>query len=163
MKPLLVLCLGNDILTDDAFGSVVAKRLSRRDLGDSVEVVFASTAGFGLLDMLRDRGAVLIVDTIITGKAEPGTLHVFPAGALTPSYNLINSHQISLPTALELGKQLGMAMPSDIRVVAVEAQDVETISERLTPPVEQAVEKAATAVEDWISLQEKERHKHDTR
>lgn len=150
MKPLLVLCLGNDIITDDAFGSVVAKRLSRNDFGAFVEVIFASTAGFGLLDLLKDREAVLIVDAIITGKAEPGTVHFFPAGILTPSYNLINSHQINLPTALELGKQLGMAMPSDIQVVAVEAQDVETIGEQMTPPVEGAVDTVLTAVKDWI-------------
>jgi hydrogenase maturation protease len=150
LKSLLVLCLGNDILTDDAFGSVVAKRLSRNALDDSVEVLFAATAGFGLLDLLKDRKAVLIIDAIITGIAEPGTVHHFPAGVLTPSYNLINSHQINLPTALELGRQLGLAMPQDIQVIAVEAQDVETISEQLTPPVEQAVEEVLLAVRSWI-------------
>lgn len=157
MKPLLVLCLGNDILTDDALGSVVAKRLSRNDIDASVEVVFAPTAGFGLLDFLKDRRAVLIVDAIITGKAEPGTVHFFSAGVLTPSYNLINSHQINLPTALKLGKQLGMAMPSDIQVVAVEAQDVETIGEQMTPPVEKAVETVLTAVENWVASKITER------
>jgi hydrogenase maturation protease len=150
LKPLLVLCLGNDILTDDAFGSVVAKRLSRNEFGAFVEVIFAPTAGFGLLDLLKDREAVLIVDAIITGKAEPGTVHFFPAGVLTPSYNLINSHQINLPTALELGKQLGIMMPSDIQVVAVEAQDVQTIGEEMTPPVEKAVETVLAAVRNWV-------------
>jgi hydrogenase maturation protease len=154
---LLVLCLGNDILSDDAFGSAVAKRLNGNGFGAGVEVIFTPTAGFGLLDLLRDRKAVLIVDSIITGKTEPGTLHFFPAGTLTPSYNLINSHQINLPTALELGKQLGMAMPSDIQVVAVEAQDVETIGEQMTPPVEKAVETALTAVKSWIDSKITER------
>jgi hydrogenase maturation protease len=157
LKPLLVLCLGNDILTDDAFGSVVAKRLSRNDFGASVEVIFAASAGFGLLDLLKDREAILIVDAIITGKADPGTVHFFPAGILTPSYNLINSHQINLPTALELGKQLGMAMPSDIQVIAVEAQDVETIGEQMTPPVEEAVETVLIAVNGWINSKIEER------
>ena len=145
-----MLCLGNDILSDDALGSVVAKRLNGNGFGAAVEVIFAPTAGFGLLDLLKDRSAVLIVDAIITGKAEPGTVHFFPAGILTPSYNLINSHQINLPTALELGKQLGMAMPSEIQVVAVEAQDVETIGEQMTPPVEKAVETVLTAVKSWV-------------
>ena len=157
MKPLLVLCLGNDILSDDALGSVVAKRLNGNGFGAAVEVIFAPTAGFGLLDLLKDRSAVLIVDAIITGKAEPGTVHFFPAGILTPSYNLINSHQINLPTALELGKQLGMAMPSEIQVVAVEAQDVETIGEQMTPPVEKAVETVLTAVKSWVDSKITER------
>jgi hydrogenase maturation protease len=157
LRPLLVLCLGNDILTDDALGSVVAKRLSRIDLGQLVEVIFAATAGFGLLDLLDGREAVLIVDAIQTGKADPGTVHFFPAGVLTPSYNLINSHQINLPTALEFGKRLGLTMPSDIQVVAVEAQDVETISEQLTPPVEKAVDEVVKIACDWIETKTKER------
>ena len=148
---MLILCLGNDILSDDAFGPKVAQRLSGDGLDrNSVEVVFASTAGFGLLDLLKGRRAALIVDTIITGKVEPGTLHFFSAGTLTPSYNLVNSHQINLPTALELGKQLGMAMPNDIQVVAVEAQDVQTLGEELTPAIEKAVEKALTAAKLWV-------------
>jgi hydrogenase maturation protease len=151
LKPLLVLCLGNDILSDDSFGPAVAKRLESNGLNyGHVEVVFAPTAGFGLLDLLKDRRSVLIVDAIVTGRAVPGTVHFFEAGALTPSYNLINSHQINLPTALELGKQLQMAMPSDIQVVAVEAQDVETIGEQMTPPVAGAVETAVTAVRNWV-------------
>jgi hydrogenase maturation protease len=157
LKPLLVLCLGNDILSDDAFGPAVAKRLGGNGFGVNVEVIFAPTAGFGLLDLLKDREAVLIVDAILTGRAEPGTVHFFSAGILTPSYNLINSHQINLPTALELGKQLGMAMPSDIQVVAVEAQDVETIGEQMTPPVEKAVEAVLTAVKNWVDSKIKER------
>ena len=159
MKPLLVLCLGNDILSDDALGPVIAKRLNGNGFDASVEVVFAATAGFGLLDLLKDRKAVLVVDAIITGKAEPGTVHFFPAGVLTPSHNLINSHQINLPTALELGKQLGMAMPSDIQVVAVEAKDVETIGEQMTPPVEQAVETVLTAVKSWVDSKITQRSK----
>jgi hydrogenase maturation protease len=154
---LLVLCLGNDILTDDALGSVVAKRLSRIDLGLFVEVIFAPTAGFGLLDLLKERYAVLIVDAIQSGKASPGTIHFFSAGVLTPSYNLINSHQINLPTALELGKRLGLTMPSDIQVVAVEAQDVETISETLTPSVEAAVDEVVKRVRDWVESKLDER------
>ncbi len=152
MTPLLILCLGNDILSDDSFGPAVARRLNENGLDhDMVEVIFAPTAGFGLLDLLKGRKAVLIVDAIITGKSRPGTVHFFPAGALTPSYNLINSHQINLPTAIELGTQLQMAMPKDIQVLAVEAQDVETLGEQMTPQVEKSVETALTAVKNWIA------------
>lgn len=152
MKPLLVLCLGNDILSDDAFGPIVEKKLRENWSGnDNVEVIYAATAGFGLLDLLAGRKSVLIVDAIITGNSEPGTVYFFPAGSLTPSYNLINSHQINLPTALELGRQLGLEMPDDIQVIAVEAADVETFGEYLTPKVAGAVGEALTAVQDWIN------------
>jgi hydrogenase maturation protease len=151
MKRLLVLCLGNEVLSDDAFGPLVAHRLQDSDLGcDDVEVLYAPTAGLSLLELLEDRLAVLIVDTILTDRAQPGTVHSFPIGNSVPSNNLINSHEVSLPTALALGRQLGYAMPDDIQVLAVEAGDVTLLSEQLTPAVASAVEPALRAVAEWI-------------
>ncbi len=90
------------------------------------------------------------MDTILTGKAAPGTLHIFSADALAPSRNLTTSHQISLPTALELGKRIGAQMPKVVEVVAVEAEDLETLSEELSPSVRAAVGKALDLIKVWI-------------
>jgi len=150
-KPVLVLCLGNEILSDDGFGPEVARRLQKENQVDlAADVIFAPIAGFQLLDLLADRKRVLVVDTIRTGTAEVGTLHHFPAGVLTPSHGLISSHQISLPTAIELGKRLSLNMPDVIEVMAVEAQDLETLSEELTLPIRSAVEKALIFIHEWI-------------
>lgn len=151
MKPLLVLCLGNEIISDDGFGPVVAKRLNEQgDLAVRVDILFAPVAGFQLIDLLRGREKVLIVDTIRTGQVAPGTLHSFPAGALSPSNHLTTSHQISLPTALELGKRLSLDMPQVIDVIAVEAEDLETLGEELSPSVRSAVDDALVLIENWI-------------
>ncbi|MFZ5433047.1 MAG: hydrogenase maturation protease [Calditrichota bacterium] len=152
MKSLLVLCLGNEIISDDRFGPVIAQRLqseSEADLG--ADVIFAPVAGFFLLDYMTGRRAVLIVDTIRTGRAEPGTLHTFPAGILTPSKNLTTSHQINLPTVMELGKQMGVELPGQVDVIAVEALDLETLSEALTAPVQAAVEDTLNYIRRWIA------------
>jgi hydrogenase maturation protease len=151
LKPLIVLCLGNEIISDDRFGPEVARRLQEESgEGLGADVIFAPLAGFRLLDLLAGRRAALIVDTIRTGKASPGTLHEFPAGVLTPSKNLTTSHQISLPTVLELGRKLGMDLPEAIDVLAVEAQDVETLSEEMTAPVQGALDEALEFVYKWI-------------
>jgi hydrogenase maturation protease len=144
------LCLGNEILSDDAFGYKIAQLLTNQnDLGDDVQVVFSSQAGFNLLDLLKDRSRVLIVDTIKTGSTEPGTLHYFPMGQLTPSHRLTCSHEISLPTAIEFGRNLGISMPPDLDVLAVEAKDTETLSEHLTKPVEDVINKAIAQIREW--------------
>lgn len=151
LNPLLILCLGNEIISDDSFGPRVAAILqSEGRLKDRCEVIFAPVAGFHLLDLMQGRSKVLIVDTIITGKAEPGTVHVFSAGIMTPSRNLTTSHQISLPTALELGKKLGYEMPAVVDVIAVEALDIETLSEELTTPVSNAMDEALEQIRNWI-------------
>jgi hydrogenase maturation protease len=151
VKRPLVLCLGNDIISDDRFGPEIARRLQPRaeDLG--ADIIFAPVAGFALLDLLDNRSQVLVIDTIRTGNVPAGTLHHFPAGNLTPSHHLTTSHQISLPTALELGRQLGAEMPEVIDILAVEAQDLETLSETLTAPVHAALDDAEKWIIQWIA------------
>jgi len=154
VKPVLVLCLGNDLVTDDAFGPTVASRLENQVWpDDNVEVLFAPVAGFALLDLLNNRQAVLVVDAIFTGEAEPGTLHFFEAGNLAPTRGLVTSHQMNLPTALKFGREMKIAMPESIDVLAVEVEDVETLSEELTPRVSSAVPEAIKKIEKWVSLQ----------
>lgn len=151
MRETLVLCLGNEILSDDAFGPVVKERLEDRfNFGPSVEILFAPLAGFALLDLLQGRSNVLIIDSIATGRSPAGRLHFFEMGDFTPSRNLTISHQISLPTALELGRRLGYELPQQIDVLAVEIEDVLTLSERMTPAVAAAVDGAVLKARDWI-------------
>lgn len=153
MKPILVLCLGNEVLSDDSFGFHVAQRLiCAGATDDQADIMFSSIAGFSLLDLLTGRSRVLVVDTIQTG-ARPGTIHFFPAGNLTPSRHLIISHQISLPTAIALGRLIGLEMPETIDVLSVEAKDVETLSESMTPEIGASLDEAVVRVGEWISAQ----------
>jgi len=152
VKPLLVLCLGNEILSDDGFGPTVGHRMEAVLLDNpSAEVVCASVAGLNLLDLIDRRRRVLIVDTILTGKADAGHIHFFPANVAVPSRALIGSHQVSLPVALSLGDSLGLNMPERIDVLAVEADDVCTLSEQMTPPIAAAVQPAMHRIREWIS------------
>lgn len=153
MKPLLVLCLGNEVLSDDAVGPIVADRLKLSDMQTALtEVIFAPVAGFNLLDLMNERQAVLIVDSITTDKAGPGTIHFFPAGYLTPSNGLINSHQISLPTALAFGEKMGYRMPGDIDILAVEIEDNTTLSESLTATVAGAIDQVIDKIYFWLDV-----------
>ena len=57
-----------------------------------------------------------------------------------------SAHSIHLGTALELGEELGYAMPSECVVYAVEADDVETFGEELSPPVAAAADEVVELV-----------------
>ena len=158
MKPLLVLCLGNEILSDDSFGFHLSESLKRfaSELSKFVDIIFAPLAGFSLIDFLAERQKVLIVDTIITGEAPAGTVHFFPMGDLTPSHNLTTSHEILLPTALKLAEMMGMTAPEEIDILAVEAQDVRTLSEEMTEPIMAAMPAAIEYVTRWIIIRSQE-------
>jgi hydrogenase maturation protease len=78
MKPprILIACVGNIFLGDDAFGVEVAQRLARRPLPEEVRVVDFGIRGLDLAYALLDGyEAVLLVDAAPRG-GPPGTLYV---------------------------------------------------------------------------------------
>ena len=150
-KPL-ILCLGNEIVADDRFGYEIAERLAGDcHVGEAAEVVFAARAGFELIPLLTDRPAALIVDTIRTGRDEPGTLRWHEMRAFAPTKNLTTSHQISLPTALEFARLYQIPVPAEIDVLTVEAADLETLQEKLTPRIAAALEPAQRMIRQWLT------------
>ncbi len=74
---ILIACVGNIFLGDDAFGVEVARRLAGRSLPDHVQVVDFGIRGFDLTFALLDDAieAAILVDAVPRG-GQPGTLYV---------------------------------------------------------------------------------------
>lgn len=132
-----VVCLGNDLLADDAFGCRIVDRL-RRAVPPDVEVTFTAESGLDLLEYLTDAPLVVVVDTVQTGSAPPGTVHVLEADDLEvvpgPS-----PHYVGLFEALALGRALSLPVTTRLIVVAVEAFDCRTVGGEMHPAVADAV------------------------
>ena len=142
----LVLGLGNSILTDDAVAFAIVEEVERRIDRKDVTVSRASVGGLGLLELVVGYDRVIILDAIQTGLADPGHLHRLTPDEFRGSLRAASSHDVSLATALELGRQLRKDIPREIVIIAVEAVDVETFGEELTPPVAAAVPQAVELV-----------------
>ena len=142
--PVRLLGLGNEILADDAFGIWVAREAERR-FGDALEVVLSSETGFNLIDILLDASRLLVVDTIVTGKAAPGTIHVFDQGDVRPVPGG-SPHFIGLFEVLAVARGLGMRVPREVTIVAVEAADCSTVGGPMQPEVRAAI----PVVTDWV-------------
>jgi hydrogenase maturation protease len=86
----------------------------------------------------------VIVDAIDIG-AKPGTVvHHHIDDLETPaSAHASVTYGIDLTTALEAGRRLGLPLPDEIHIVAVQVADTTTLSERCTPAVEAAIDEAA--------------------
>jgi hydrogenase maturation protease len=133
----LVLGMGNPILSDDGFGLVVAERLRAVPLPQGVEVMQSEVAGLRLLELMRGFDKVIIVDAIQMGRP-PGDIMRLTGENFRGGQRYGSAHSIGLQTALRLGEKLGYEMPSDVVAFAVEAQDVETFGEGLSPAVKAA-------------------------
>jgi hydrogenase maturation protease len=143
----LVIGLGSPLLTDDSVGLKVAQEV-RRLLGDrpGVEIEEDVRGGLQLMERLAGYDRAIIVDAILTGAA-PGTIHRLTPDDI-PTQRSASQHDVNLPTALELGRQLGMHLPASAQIllVGIEADDILTFSEECTPAVAAAIPRAAHVV-----------------
>ncbi len=161
--PTRVLCLGNELISDDALGVVAARRLFRRlavagtpvPPGLSfdpavtvrafelprvglVEVVETALTGMYLLEAVVGASRLIVVDTIATGATEPGTVRELQESDLAGPRGG-SPHYIGLLEALDLARALGLEVPADVVVVAVEVGDSMTVGGEMTRPVGAAV------------------------
>ena len=138
MKTLL-LGLGNPILKDDSVGLKVVRELGEKVPKKDIDIEEASLANIDLLESIGTYDRLIIVDSIKTGEGSPGELYQLSLDDLRSTLHLSSPHDINLATALELGKRLGMHVPSEIRIYAIEIEDNQTFSETCTPSVERAI------------------------
>jgi hydrogenase maturation protease len=135
----LLLGLGNDILTDDAVGLHVVRQLRPMLVGRaSIDIRETTEMGLALLDFITGYRAVVIVDSIQTGKAPPGFLHELDASALNQLTGR-TPHFVGVSETLALGRQLGLAMPEQVKIFAIEVEDPFTLGTDMTPALQSAL------------------------
>ena len=151
MARTLVLGLGNDFAGDDALGVLVARRLLL-ELEGVADVVESASSGLGLLEVLAGYERAVIVDSVVTGRAPPGTiveLGLDEVGeVVAPSV-----HHTGLPELAAVAARLDLDFPSTTRVLAVEVVDPYTLGAGLSPPVarvlDEVIARVRTLVRSW--------------
>ena len=150
--PNVVVGLGNEIAADDGVGIAAARHLEfELDNDPDVDVIALPWAGFALLDVLRGRRRAAIIDCLVTGERPPGTIVHIDERDLAGSVRLNSFHDISYPTVMELGRQMGWDMPDSIAIWGIEAGTADIFSETLSPPVAAAVAEVANEVIEYLS------------
>lgn len=160
LKSMLVIGLGNPILSDDGIGWRVAEEVQKalqlapqgsRE-GDEIEFDYLALGGLSLMERMIGYSHAIVIDAIQTGLEPPGKVSTFLLEEL-PDYaqgRTTAVHDTSLQTAIRVGQGLGAPLPDKIDIVTVEAEVLFDFSESLTPEVEAAIPEAARAVMDKI-------------
>lgn len=147
MKPL-VLGLGNDLLCDDGVGLVAARRLAET-IDDRADVVTSSLHGLALIDYFIGYTRAVVVDAVQTGLHPPGTVIEMDIADLRavpgPS-----PHYTGLPEMRKIARELHLAFPETVKIVAVEIADVHTVQEKLSSAVEAALDEVYARVENIV-------------
>jgi len=138
----VVLGLGNPVLSDDGVGLAVVSALRKLLMTapiPGVDVLASTRAGFELIDLLRDYGRAILVDCLAIPDPQPGRVRRLALDDVAGSSRLVNAHELSVGVAFQLAERMGIPMPSEVEILAIEAADTCTIFEGLTPAVEAVV------------------------
>jgi hydrogenase maturation protease len=77
---ILILGVGNILLGDEGVGVRVIEAMQEIDLPDTVELIDGGTASIDILEFLKNREKVIVIDAVQGGGGEPGTLYRFTPG-----------------------------------------------------------------------------------
>lgn len=130
---VLVIGLGNDLLTDDGIGIYIAGQL--RSAFSGCDVIAAADSGFGLLDRMYGYERVIIIDSIITGKKPVGAIHRFSMRDFK-GHIPFSVHSTDILSILKYARQCGFMVPDWIDFLAVEIEDNQTFGESFSEAIE---------------------------
>jgi len=139
LKPLTIIGLGNELLSDDGVGIRVVEALKERHFERPIVFEKLAIGGLELLDYLVGFEECVIVDAVSSGKEPPGTLFRFVQSLDDEPVKIASSHQIDLGQVLSLARLLGARLPRRVTVYGIEVEDITTFREGLTADVELAI------------------------
>lgn len=143
---ILVLGVGNILLTDEAIGVRIVEALEQRYiLPDYVEILDGGTAGMELLGDMANRDHLIIADAIVSKKSAPGTMMILRDEEVPALFtNKISPHQLGLADVLSALRFTG-EFPKKLTLVGVIPESLEPHI-GLTPTVEAMIEPALEQV-----------------
>ncbi len=105
---ILILGIGNVLLSDEGVGVHAVRRLAERALPPDVDILDGGTSGADLVDELDGRDAVVVIDAA-GGDGPPGTVYRCEARDLIEQGGALSLHEFGLLDSLRMAEQLGCA------------------------------------------------------
>ncbi len=151
-RAALVICIGNELVADDAVGFEVYNHLQGMRLPPATRLIFLGVGGIDLLDRLQgDEQALIVVDAVQFG-APPGTIHQLAWDEVPANGNsAISAHGIGLKEAIEVGRILcPEKLPADITLFGIEGRCFNLMREHMTPETAAAIPLVAKRIEQKL-------------
>ncbi|MCS7144658.1 MAG: hydrogenase maturation protease [Archaeoglobaceae archaeon] len=133
----LILFLGNPIYSDDRIGLILGERLKDRLEADGFEVKILERSGYTLIDHIAGHEFVFIVDSIL---GEVGELILIENLENLKTLFPRSPHYSGIAEAIELMKTLNLSPPEKLVVIGVGVKDPFTVSDKMSPELEEEVD-----------------------
>ncbi len=138
-EQILILGVGNILLTDEGVGIRVIERIQERyEFPDNVSVLDGGVLGLSLLGVISEADLLIVVDAVKNGK-EPGALCRLTGDQVPKRILAKNSlHQVDFLETLTSCQALDK-VPETV-ILGIEPLDIENLSIKLTPVVQEKVD-----------------------
>lgn len=149
---ILVLGLGNLVMSDDALGSRVVEALAERyRFPEQVELLDGGTLGLDLLPRLEGVDKLLVVDALEMG-AEPGAVFRLDGEEVPRAFaNKLSVHQMGLQDLLAVAELQGH-LPPELVVWGAQSATIEMgteLSEAVRPALEKIIDAVVQELSAW--------------
>ncbi len=139
----LIIGCGNLLLKDEGFGVHLIEYLKQKNLPADIELLDGGTAGFDLIDFIRQPDKVVIVDAV-KAEGEPGQIYSFsPQDFETENAPRTSFHDITLKDVFQMAGQLGPL--SKITIIGIEPAIIDPGTE-LSPNLKKMLPRVAQLV-----------------
>lgn len=138
---ILVLGIGNLLLSDEAVGVRIIEALEQRfHIPPELDVLDGGTAGLELMEAMANREHLIVADAVLTGQS-PGSIAVLRDKEIPAMFSRkVSPHQLGLCDVL-MALQLTDEFPRKLTLVGVVPESLAP-NIGLTPTVTQAIEPA---------------------
>ena len=140
---LRILCFGNTLHGDDAFGPAVGLALRRQPLPPGVEIIDCGIRGLDALPFFEDCPRVVIVDAML--GTSPGRISVIDTDAVPPESPVTSGHGAGVHALLQAVATM-LAEPPEIALVVAELAEAQPFANGLSLEVAGAVGEAAALI-----------------
>lgn len=154
MSSILVLGVGNTLMSDDGVGVRLLERLQDQEpLLPGVDYVDAGTLSFVLLPRIQDCGALLILDAAQLG-GPVGTMQCFTGTAMDEFLRTgrCSVHEVGIRDLLDLARLTG-SLPERRAFIGIQPGETgwgERLSAGVAAALEPAILAARKLIEEWL-------------
>ncbi|RLM18579.1 hydrogenase expression/formation protein [Brenneria alni] len=138
---ILVLGIGNLLLSDEAVGVRIIEALAQRyTFSPQIDIVDGGTSGMELMDAMAGRDHLIVADAVLTGQA-PGNVAVLRDSEVPALFTRkISPHQLGLSDVL-MALRLTDEFPRKLTLVGVEPESLD-VHIGLTATIKRAIDPA---------------------
>jgi len=149
---VLVLGIGNLVMSDDGVGVMVAQRLQQGyRFPDNVEVIDGGTLGLDLLPKLENITNLIMIDAVETGQTAGTCVRLCGKELPIALETKLSPHQMGLKDLLAVSELMGHS-PKEMVLIGVQPGSIEMeigLTADVEPQLETLISNVLTELTNW--------------